>query len=385
VSDSFGIGHIPPKAVNAVYSTTDFLVVLLEAAQKNGFLEGTCKRVDGACDAETILGKLNDLKPENLHATFVSLIAPHVRRAKTLGRNRKLVLAGDITHEAYYGEYKSEWIHGYKPEKGSTGSYAFIAISIVFNGQKLILGYLPLRVSDKIETVLDELLAMAIKLVPIDTVLLDRGFNSAKVIQALKRLGLKYMILWRKYKWHREIFKAMGREKFYRMKRELFIEEEGITVTIDMAFIKGIKVDGDKKTYQWVFATNVHRERPIHYVYLYKRRWAIETKFRVTDELRIKTKTTDIGKRFFLALFTVLLYNLWKVFRHITELSVTFSEFADDFTKILLEISPIRKPKERQRIVRECMKRVLFGTSVMRAYAFCGIWLRVMNPDVIVS
>ena len=111
------------------------------------------------------------------------------------------------------------------------------------------------------------------------------------------------------------------------MKRELFIEEEQITVKTDMVFVKGIR-----ETY--------------HYIYLHKHRWAIETKFRVTDELQIKTKTTDIGKRFFLALFTVLLYNVWKCFRYITELDVAFSEFMDHFTKVQLEFNPGRKPRE---------------------------------------
>lgn len=363
----------PPKTVNAVYSTADFLVVLSEAAQKNGFLEGTCKRVDGACDAETIFGKLTDLKPRDIHITFVSLITPGVKRAKTLSRNRKLVLAGDITYEAYYGDDNSEWIHGYRPEKGSTGSYAFLAISIVFNGQRLILGYLPLRVSDKPETVLEDLLAIAMNMAPIDAILLDRGFNSAKVIKTLQRKGIKYVILWKKYGWHRETFKSMGREKFYRMKHELYIKDEEITVKTDMVFINGIKAREGERTYRWVFATNVHRERPIHYIYLYKHRWAIETKFRVTDELWIKTKTADIGKRFFLALFTVLLYNLWKVFRHITELDVAFSEFADHFIKVQLEFTPARKLKEKQQVIRECVRRVCFGAPVARTLLFGNI------------
>lgn len=353
----------PPKAVNAVYSITDFLVVLLEAAQKNRFLEGVCKQVDGACDAETIFDKITGLKPTDLYNIFIKLITPQLKRAKTFSRNRKFIIAADITYEAYYGEDESRWIHDYKPEKGSKGSYQFIALSIVFNGWKLIIGYLPLRVDYKKEILLEDLLDEVMRFIPIDVVLLDRGFDSAKVIYLLKRLKLRYIILWKKYDWHREIFKAMGHKKFHRMKRELFIEEEGITIKTDMVFIKGIKVEGDEKTYQWVFATNIHREKPISYIYLYKHRWAIETKFRVTDELQIKTKTTDIGKRFFLSLFTVLLYNVWKCFHYITEVDVTFSGFVDHFIKVQLEFSPLRKPKEKQLVIRELVKQTCFGIS----------------------
>ncbi len=128
-----------PKAVNGVYSTNDFLVVLLEAAQKNGFLEGTCKQVDGACDAETIFDKLIGLKPTDLYNIFIEVVIPQLKRAETLNRNRMFTIAADITYEAYYGEEESEWIHKFKPEKGCNGSYQFIALSIVFNGWKLSL------------------------------------------------------------------------------------------------------------------------------------------------------------------------------------------------------------------------------------------------------
>lgn len=351
----------PSKAVNGVYNTTDYLQILLEAAQKNGFLEGTCKQVDGACDAETILDKLAGLSRWHLYDIFLELIRQQLKKVKALSRNRKIVVAVDITHDAYYGECKSIWIHKFKPEKGSTGSYQFMVISIVLNGERFILGILPLRVGDRKVLILKKLLNEAMRFVPIDVVLLDRGFNSAKVIHLLKNLKLRYMILWRKHKWQRKVFKLMKQRKFYRLKNhELFVKEENIVVKTDMVFVKGIKVEGDKKAYHWVFATNVYREKPIHYIHLYKHRWAIETKFRVTDELQIKTKTKDIGKRFFLALFTVLLYNLWKWFRFITDLDVAFSEFVDHLVKVHLEFNPVRELKEKQQFVREQVKQICF-------------------------
>jgi len=352
----------PPKAVNGVYTNADYLQILLEAAQKNGFLEGTCKQVDGACDAETILGKLTGLKTDDLYEVFIKLIAPQLKRAKRFSRNRKVVVAGDITYEAYYGEDTSEWIHKFKSDKGSNGSYQFMVISIVLNGKRLILGIFPLRIGDKKQAILEKLLIEAMRLLPIDAILLDRGFNSAKVISLLKHLKLHYMILWKKHEWHRKVFKSMGRKKFRRLRHEI-IKSSHVVEKTEMIFVKGIKIKGDKKTYQWVFATNIRRKRPIHYIRLYKHRWAIETKFRVTDELRIKTKTKDMGKRFFLELFTGLLYNFWKWFRFTTDLNVAFSEFVDHLLKVHLEFNPTRKLKERQQTIRESMKEVCFGIS----------------------
>ena len=352
----------PETARNAIYNHNDFIKLLLEAAQKNKFLEGACEDVDGMCDAETIFNKLEEINPDDLYEIFINLVKPQLVRVKILSRNRKIIIAGDSTCDPYYGDDKSIWIHGYKPKDGSTGSYQYLVISIVLNGTKLIVGALPLRKTDKIEKILEKLLSEVKPFIPIDAILLDRGFDSARVIDMLQRLKLGYLILWKKYDWHWGIFKSMGKEKFRRMKRPLKVkdEESDFEVKTEMVFVKGIKIEGDKKTYNWVFATNLKLSRPIRYIQLYKHRWAIETKFRVTDELWIKTKTKDIGKRFFLALFTMLLYNVWKVFCHLTESSVTFAGFVSHFSRIHEELTPKGELKPMQELIRKMVKAMYF-------------------------
>ena len=334
----------------------------MEASQKNKFLEGACEDVDGACDAETIFDKLKEICPDDLYEIFISLVKPQLTKVKVFSRNRKIVVAGDVTCDPYYGDKKSIWIHGYRPANGSIGSYQYLAVSIVLNGTKLIVGVLPLRKTDKTEVVLEKLLSEVKPFISIDAILLDRGFNSSRVIHVLKRLKLGYLILWKKYDWHRKAFKSMGKKKFRRLERPFMIkDEEGdIEVKTDMVFVKGIKIKGDKKSYNWVFATNMKLSKPIRYIQMYKHRWAIETKFRVTDELWIKTKTKDMGKRFFLVLFTILLYNVWKVFCHLTESKVTFTGFASHFSKIHEELTPKRELKPMQQRIRELVRARCF-------------------------
>lgn len=364
-------GHIPKfirmvfpeTAQNAIYDHDDFIKVLLDAAQKNKFLEGACADVDGACDAETIFNKLEEIEPEDLHDTFIDLIKPQLFRAKIFSRNRKMVIAADITYDPYYGDDESIWIHGYKPANGSTGSYHYLVISIVLNGTRMIIGALPLRKTDKKEEILEKILSEVMQLISIDAILLDRGFDSGRVIWTLKKLKLRYLILWKKYEWHREVFKSMGHKKYRRLKHSIPIgDEDGVCIEVetDMVFVKGIKINGDKKAYNWVFATNLTLSKPIRYIQMYKHRWAIETKFRVTDELQIKTKTKDMGKRFFLVLFTILLYNVWKVFCYLTESDVTFTGFVSHFSKIHEEQAPKRKLKLKQRWIRELVRCICF-------------------------
>jgi len=353
------------RTSNAIYNVLNFLNVLLEAAQTNGFLEGTCNKADGACDAETIFIKLNaNIDVDKLFAIFIELIKPQLREIRKQIRNRKIVIAFDITDEPYYGDNHNEWIHKYKPAKGCTGCYRFMVVSIVIGGRRYIVGILPLKVGDKREAIMEKLLNEIKGYMPIDTVLLDRGFNSSRVIILLKKLRLNYLILWKKHEWSRNVFEQMKKKKFKILTRTLEIKEEDgevVTIKTNMVFVKGIKVKGDKKAYNWLFATNIEGGRPIKYIYMYKKRWAIETVFRVTDELWIRTKTTNMVKRFFLVLFTILLYNAWKWFNGVTEENVTFSEFTYHFHKVLEKYMPKRELKPRQQKIRDLMEQSCFS------------------------
>ncbi|NQE53074.1 hypothetical protein C5S29_05735 [ANME-1 cluster archaeon GoMg3.2] len=47
----------------------------------------------------------------------------------------------------------------------------------------------------------------------------------------------------------------------------------------------------DYNGFDWVFATNIKYDKIFRYVRYYKKRWGIETTFRVQDEVKIKTKS----------------------------------------------------------------------------------------------
>ena len=46
-----------------------------------------------------------------------------------------------------------------------------------------------------------------------------------------------------------------------------------------------------------------------------KKRWGIETIYRITDDLRVYTTSTNCVVRYFLFMFTCLVYNIWRFFK----------------------------------------------------------------------
>lgn len=78
-----------------------------------------------------------------------------------------------------------------------------------------------------------------------------------------------------------------------------------------LAFLKQIYDPRSEKNYDWIFATNVESLVLGDIISTYKKRWRIETQFRVQDEAGIKCKSKEMKIRFFLFLFEQMLQTIW--------------------------------------------------------------------------
>ncbi|MBU4069986.1 MAG: hypothetical protein KJ646_03305, partial [Nanoarchaeota archaeon] len=78
-----------------------------------------------------------------------------------------------------------------------------------------------------------------------------------------------------------------------------------------LVFLKQIYNKKNEKNYDWVFATNVEEVLLENLIVTYKKRWRIETQFRVQDEVNIKCKSKDMKIRYFLFMFEQMLQTMW--------------------------------------------------------------------------
>ncbi|MFQ6120819.1 MAG: transposase [Methanosarcinales archaeon] len=151
------------------------------------------------------------------------------------------------------------------------------------------------------------------KVLPLKVVLFDRGFTSWELIHVLQKLKVSYIIFWKKQgDWYKEHFNKLEKGEFKRVFRteKYYRDKIGYKVSSHFVLVKKLEYEGKK--YDWIFATNLKLEKAENYVKVYKKRWGIETLFRVTDKIRIYTTSTNHLKRYFLFLFTCLVYNIWK-------------------------------------------------------------------------
>jgi len=338
---------------NSPYKLVEFLHILVTAALTNDFVNNTCNKVKPAPNGQTVFNRLLGCTHEKIEYAFNHIMEQLLKKIKVVLRNRKQVLAFDTTYEPFYGDLNSNpfWIHDYRPVKGCNGCFTFITCSIVVGQKKFILGVLPVpRHWNKADYV-EKLIRLARRYIVIEACLFDRGFVDYELIHRLKTLRVCYQIFWKKDT-KRETWLTKELDKLKPEEMEEYIKDNAYSyrnktkyyVRTRFIIIKQYKWKEDEQAYDWVFATNRKMKSKSSYIKGYKCRWGIETSYRVTDEVRIKTTTLDEVKRYLLFAFSCLLYNIWKFANLFLKAKVTFATFVFVFFENV--VKELKKNKE---------------------------------------
>ncbi len=338
---------------NSPYELAEFLHILITAALTPDFVNNTSNKTQPAPNGQTVFNRLLGCTHEKIELAFEGILASLFKKIKPFLRNRRMILAFDTTYEPFYGDPNANnfWIHEYKPVNGCVGCYIFITVSIVVGENKFILGSLPVpRHWNKADYV-EKLIKLSRRYAAIEACLFDRGFVDYELIHRLKKLRVGYQILWKKDK-KRETWLTKELKKLKPRQMEEYIKEDGCFsrdktkyyVRTRFIIIKQYKYKDDQQAFDWVFATNRKLKSQMWYIRGYKCRWGIETVFRITGDIRIKTTSKDEVKRYFLFAFCCLLYNLWKFANLFLKVKVTFQTFVYVLFDMLTE--EVKKNKE---------------------------------------
>ena len=242
------------------------------------------------------------------------------RASKKLKLNeKKVMLAFDYTDEDFYGDVQGFDIHGSTGKDGITGKFKFLTCSIISDEipEKIPLISVPIRIGHYKSSVIIDCLSKIKEFIgEIELILFDRGFYDKDLMYELTKLNYPYLIFVPKHQDKQSILYPMevGEEvaiynEFKVNKNQSKYPGENILI-----FLKQIYDKKSEKNYDWVFATNVEKILLENIVAVYKKRWRIETQFRVQDEARIKCKSKDMKIRYFLFLFEQMLQTMWVCF-----------------------------------------------------------------------
>jgi len=322
---------------------------LIKAATDCAFVNESCKSTGEVSKSQVIYRKLDDKTIIKLQESFRNQTIRFLKVLKIFNRNRKFIISFDETEEDYYGKVdKFEdnlYIHeGCDNPKAKYHYYYMTAAITGTDGERYILDAKILKRGEYKEDVVKDMTAFIKQHLSIEVVLFDRGFGWG-VIKVLQELNVNYLVFWKKQgSWYKKYLTELKDgemckiNKKYRYNRDKSV----FKLQSDFVIIKNHKYKD--KMYDWIFATNLKLKSAQKYVMRYKKRWGIETIFRVNDKIRIYTTSTNPIIRYFLFLFTCFVYNVWKFFQIFLGKEFTLSNFCNSMTIFMFDkkiINPI--------------------------------------------
>jgi hypothetical protein len=245
-------------------------------------------------------------------------------------------LAFDITAEPFYGRTRGVYIFDTPPDKKHGGEFRFITVCLITRNKEIPLMALPLSLGSQTRLVIGLMKYCQTLFKGIRLALFDRGFYNGELIDFLEARKIKYIIL---------VPEKKGRIKGYveeteelgKFRHQMRYSKKKSTWKPNTTIIvcKRIGVNKQGKSLDWIFASNIQFRTRVEYVYYYKRRWQIETNYRVEDEARIKSKSTNYLIRYFYFLISLLFHLLWIVNKNL-KYYAPFKKYLDNIEQAML-------------------------------------------------
>jgi len=305
--------ELPPQAK---YNTNAFLDLLTHVAMTHDFTENGSKTFKLARDevpsADAFFYHLSKLEWKEVERRFTEVFERifEIAGENDVFKRRKFDVAVDFHDWLYYGK-EAPMVLGTQPKKGTHHAYKFATISILERGFRFTLLALPVGKYSEMVGVMEKLLRYAMRRVKINRVYCDRWFYRTEVIRVLKKLGLKFII-------------QAPVTRTSRVKTFLNDDAKG-PVVIDYTVkrknrpcasesVKLFAVRNERmKDEMACFVTNldVSIKNADHLAEVFKKRWGIETSYRVMQDFKPRTTSRRYVTRLFYFMFSVCLYNLW--------------------------------------------------------------------------
>lgn len=253
-------------------------------------------------------------------------------------KSKKLILAFDYTDEDFYGDVQGFDIHGWTGKSGVTGKFKFLTCSIVNDDipEKIPLISIPIVMGHYKSYAITYCLSLIKPFIgKIELILFDRGFYDKDLMYELIKSNYPFLIFVPKQKDKQELLYPLDKAEQIAIYNEFTVNKEKSKFHAEniLIFLKEIYDKKSDKEYDWVFATNVEDIELDSIIKTYKKRWRIETAFRVQDEATIKCKSKDMKIRYFLFMFQQMLQTQW----------VCFYKDEVSFKKFLIEMHDTAK------------------------------------------
>lgn len=312
--------HLPLEAEGYACTSTTLYEVLIGVAANRSTIEAVCADLAGAPDGETIRGYLN----EQLRVEELPLLQQRLNAAlranwpKKLRRGGAVEVAMDFHDRPYYGkaaQAKALWVRG-EAKDGTTRFYRVATAYVIKHGQRVTLAVrFVLPAETTVEVVADLLRLLRQCGLPIRCLYLDKGFASVAVFAYLQRQQQAALIacpIRGKTGGTRALCKGLksylSQYTFTSGGAEAFTAQ----VAVCRVFTTKKRTGRQNRRGDWLLFVEIHLQwSPERCRRRYRRRFGIETSYRLANRLLGWTTSTNAAYRFVLMGLGFVLLNLW--------------------------------------------------------------------------
>ena len=368
---AFGIGSIITLPESANYGCQDTFNVLLHAATSStDSLESASNDLQRKNpdlripSADTIFNYIKENKIEDILSSFRKMNLELFKMMKL--ENNIHDIAIDFHDISYYGDKNTPGIRGIKLKNGSSWGKSFCTLDIIGTSH-LTLDVIDINSLNKNYSLLIGSLFKRLKTIGVKTgtTYLDKEFFNTDVISKLDELKVNFVI-------------AAKSNSVINRELKNHQKEYGNTSTIfEYRFQKGgpsfnvVAIYNDKKKKYLLFATNKKAESIEKFEKMipeeYRKRWNIETGYRVKNEFKIRSCTKSPVARVLFFIIQCIMYNVLNMLKSVLEITAyeLKSSINEDINKVVryglksLNFIPVNVLMDCLRWVNEERNRVL--------------------------
>ena len=352
--------HVTININGSLTSEDIFRTVISMSVNRNSVHSVTARYQHVACET-SLRYHLKKLNMEELIKSNEKILLQEV--VKTLKTGKNYEFAVDYTNDPYYGKTDSsneKYVIRSQAKKSTNSFYSYASLYITNKNERFTLSVLPVeKKKTKVEYLshfIDLIIGLNFK---IKVLCMDREFYSIDVFEFLQKNNIPHIVpVVKKGKKMKQILKGKkARCEQYVMKNAK--KRIHLDIVIDVKYLKGKR---DKKGCEnlgfVVFGIN-WTQRKVSTVY--RRRFAIESSYRMRNIVKPKTSTKNAEIRYFYTLISFLLKNIWlylqkKHFTIVNRGPQVIDEDKFRFELFILLIEEWLRRKLRVRLMVECLR-----------------------------
>jgi IS4 transposase len=352
--------HVTIKINGSLTSKDFFHTIVSMAVDKNSVHSVTKQYLDVACET-SLRYHLKKLNMDELIKSNEKILLQEI--VKTLKTGKSYEFAADYTNDPYYGEIdpsNEKYVMRGQAKKSTNSFYSYISLYITDKNERFTLSVLPVEKNKTKVEYLSHFIDLIEELnLKIKVFCLDREFYCTDVFEFLQKNNIPHIVpVVKKGKKMKQILEGnKARCEQYVMKSKK--KKIHLDIAIDVKYFKGKRDKKGCENLGFVVFGVIWTPRKVSTVY--RRRFAIESSYRMRNIVKPKTTSKNATIRYFYTLISFLLKNVWLCLqkKHFTINKKGPKVIDEDkfrFEMFVLLIEEWLRRKLKVRLIVECLR-----------------------------